>query len=56
MTNPTVEEKLSGEIKTLDAKVEQLDKRVGNQEFTNRSVLVGLIVALLVGVFKMFGY
>ncbi|MGK7899489.1 MAG: hypothetical protein AB4372_39220 [Xenococcus sp. (in: cyanobacteria)] len=58
----TLEEKLSGEIKTLDTKVEQLDKRIGNQEFipirgqANRSVLVGLIVALLVGVFKMFGY
>ena len=39
-----IDERLSGQIKALDTKVEQLDKRVGNQEFTNRGVLVGLIV------------
>ncbi|MEL6929664.1 MAG: hypothetical protein AAFO95_13630 [Cyanobacteria bacterium J06600_6] len=50
-----VDEKLSGQIKALDTKVEQLDKRVGNQEFTNRGVLVGLIVVILGGAAKFFG-
>ena len=49
------DEKLSGQIKALDTKVEQLDKRVGNQEFTNRGVLVGLIVVILGGAAKFFG-
>ncbi len=51
----TVDEKLSGQIKALDTKVEQLDKRVGNQEFTNRGVLVGLIVVILGSAAKFFG-
>ena len=50
-----VDEKLSGQIKALDTKVEQLDKRVGNQEFTNRGVLIGLIVVILGGAAKFFG-
>ncbi|MDJ0571010.1 MAG: hypothetical protein QNJ53_18445 [Pleurocapsa sp. MO_192.B19] len=50
-----VDEKLSGQIKALDTKVEQLDKRVGNQEFTNRGVLVGLIVVILGSAAKFFG-
>ena len=33
-----VDERLSGQMKALDTKVDQLDKRVGNQEFTNRGV------------------
>ncbi len=49
------DEKLSGQIKALDTKVEQLDKRVGNQEFTNRGVLIGLIVVILGGAAKFFG-
>ena len=52
----TLDEKVSGQIKTLEAKVEQIDKRVANQEFTNRGVLVGLIIALLVGAAKIFGF
>ena len=51
----TTDEKLSGQIKALDTKVEQLDKRVGNQEFTNRGVLIGLIVVILGGAAKFFG-
>jgi predicted nuclease with TOPRIM domain len=51
----TVDEKLSGQIKSLDTKVDQLDKRVGNQEFTNRGVLVGLIIVILGGAAKFFG-
>ena len=50
-----LDEKLSGQIKALDTKVEQLDKRVGNQEFTNRGVLIGLIVVILGGAAKFFG-
>lgn len=46
---------IRGDIKALDAKVEQLDKRVGNQEFTNRGVLIGLIVVILGGAAKLFG-
>jgi chromosome segregation ATPase len=38
---------LSGEIKTLDEKVSSIDKRLDNQKFINREVLVALIVALL---------
>lgn len=46
---------LKGEIKAVDTKVEQLDKRVANQEFTNRGVLVGLVLVILGGAIKLFG-
>ncbi len=46
---------VKGEIETLDTKVDGLDKRVSNQEFTNRGVLVGLIVVILGGAAKFFG-
>ncbi|MGK7894402.1 MAG: hypothetical protein AB4372_12455 [Xenococcus sp. (in: cyanobacteria)] len=45
---------VKGDIKSLNTKVEQLDKRIGNQEFTNRGVLVGLILLVLGGVIKLF--
>ncbi|MEM9271882.1 MAG: hypothetical protein AAGA80_02800 [Cyanobacteria bacterium P01_F01_bin.143] len=51
-----IDEKLSGQIKTLDPKVEQLDKQIANQEFTNRSVLVGLILVILGGAIKLFEF
>ena len=47
---------LSGEIKTLDEKVSGIDKRLDNQEFLNRGVLVALIVALMGGAAKLFGW
>ena len=47
---------LSGEIKTLDEKVSGIDKRLDNQEFINRGVLVALIVALIGGATKLFGW
>lgn len=50
-----VDEKLSGQIKTLETQVNQLDKRVGNQEFTNRGILVGLVLVILGGAAKLFG-
>jgi outer membrane murein-binding lipoprotein Lpp len=50
-----VDEKLSGQIKTLDAKVDQLDKRIGNSELTNRGILIGLVVIIFGGAAKLFG-
>ncbi|MEB3338788.1 MAG: hypothetical protein VKJ46_15065 [Leptolyngbyaceae bacterium] len=49
-------EKLSGEIRTLDEKIDGIGKRLDNQEFINRGVIVGLIVGLLAGVAKAFGW
>jgi outer membrane murein-binding lipoprotein Lpp len=46
---------VKGEIKTLDAQVEQLDKRITNSEFTNRGILIGIVVIILGGVAKIFG-
>ncbi len=46
---------IKGDIKALDTKVEQLDKRVGNQELTNRGILVGLVVIIFGGAAKVFG-
>ena len=52
---------IKGEIKALDTKFEQLDKRVGNQEFipirgqANRGILIGLVVIILGGAAKLFG-
>nr|WP_232826398.1 DUF4164 family protein [Cyanothece sp. BG0011] len=40
----------------LEEKVDSLAKRLDNQEFINRGVLVGLIIALLGGLAKMFGF
>ena len=40
-------ETVKGNIKALDVKVEQLDKRVANQEFLNRGVFIGLLLASL---------
>ena len=45
---------VKGDIKSLNTKVEQLDKRIANQEFTNRGVLVGLILVILGGAIKLF--
>ena len=46
---------IKGDIKALDTKVEQLDKRVGNQEFTSRGILIGIVVIVLGGAAKLFG-
>jgi hypothetical protein len=40
----------------LEEKVDGLGKRLDNQEFINRGVLIGLIVALLGGLAKMWGF
>ena len=46
---------VKGEIKTLDTQVEQLDKRITNSEFTNRGILIGIVVLVLGGAAKLFG-
>ncbi|MDJ0600253.1 MAG: hypothetical protein QNJ37_15605 [Crocosphaera sp.] len=51
-----LEEKVTGEIKTLDAKIDGITKRLDFQEFINRGVVLGLIVAILGGVAKMLGW
>jgi len=51
-----MEERLSGQINLLDEKVSGLDKRIENQEFTSRGILIGLIVVVLGGAAKVFGF
>ena len=51
-----MEERLSGQINLLNEKVLGLGKRLENQEFTNRGILIGLIVAVLGGSAKAFGF
>jgi hypothetical protein len=48
-----VDLKLSGEIKALDAKVDGIGKRLDTQEFINRSVIVGFVVAVGAAVTKI---
>jgi phosphoribosylcarboxyaminoimidazole (NCAIR) mutase len=40
----------------LEEKVEGLAKRIDNQEFVSRGVLIGLIVAIAGGAAKLFGF
>jgi chromosome segregation ATPase len=47
---------IKGEIKTLNEKVAGIDTRLKNQEFINRSIFVGLLLALLGGAAKLFGF
>ncbi|VEP17306.1 conserved hypothetical protein [Hyella patelloides LEGE 07179] len=49
-------ETVKGDLKALDTKVEQLDKRVGNSELTNRGILIGLVVVILGGTAKLWGW
>ena len=51
-----LDEKLSGQVKTLDEKVTGIGKRLDNQEFLNRGILAALIVALIAGAAKLFGW
>ncbi len=50
---------LKGEIKALDerlsTKIDGLTARVAYQEFTNRGILIALVVAILGGAAKIFG-
>ncbi|MEA5509151.1 hypothetical protein VB715_05175 [Crocosphaera sp. UHCC 0190] len=47
-------ESLKGEMKTLDAEVKGINKRLDSQEFINRSIGVGFILAFGTGVIKLF--
>ncbi len=51
---------LKGDIKALDerltAEIKGLTTRVGYQEFTNRGILIALVVAVLGGAAKLFGF
>lgn len=49
-------ETVKGDLKALDTKVEQLDKRLSNSELTNRGILIGLVVIILGGAAKLFGF
>jgi chromosome segregation ATPase len=51
-----VDERLSGQINTLDTKVEGLSTRIQNQEFTSRAILGGLLLIVLGGAAKMFNF
>jgi exonuclease VII small subunit len=47
---------LKGDIKVLDENIEGLTVRVAYQEFTNRGILIALVVAVLGGAAKLFGF
>lgn len=49
------EEEIKGEIKVLEARIDGISKRIDTQEFINRGVIVGLILAVLGGFAKIFG-
>ncbi|GAC1459572.1 MAG: hypothetical protein NVS2B14_08370 [Chamaesiphon sp.] len=51
-----LEEKIDGIEKRLESKLDGLSKRLDNQEFLSRGVLIGLIVAILGGFAKLFGF
>ncbi|NJL84646.1 MAG: hypothetical protein HC890_20100 [Chloroflexaceae bacterium] len=40
----------------LEEKADGLSKRVDSQEFISRGILIGLIVAILGGLAKLFGF
>ncbi len=43
-------------VAKLEEKVDGLSKRIDNQEFISRGVLIALIVAILGGFAKLFGF
>ena len=47
---------IKGEIKTFNEKINGLDERMKNQDFISRGILVGLILAILGGLAKLFGF
>ena len=46
---------IRGDIKALDEKVNGIGKRLENQEFTNRGILVAVVIALIGGAAKFLG-
>ncbi len=49
-----IEAKLTGKIETVSIEVKAIDQRLDTQEFINRSVVVGLILAIMAGAIKIF--
>jgi hypothetical protein len=47
---------IRGDIKVLDEKINGLTARVAYQEFTNRGILIALVVTLIGGAAKIFGF
>jgi uncharacterized coiled-coil protein SlyX len=47
---------LKGDVKALDEKINGLTARVAYQEFTNRGILIALVVAIIGGAAKVFGF
>lgn len=47
---------IKGELKTLSERINGIDERVKNQDFISRGILVGLILAILGGLAKLFGF
>lgn len=47
---------VKGDIKALSEKVDGLSKRVDSVDFINRGVFVALIIAILGGFAKIFGF
>jgi tetrahydromethanopterin S-methyltransferase subunit G len=47
---------LSIDMATVKTKLEGIEKRIDNQEFISRGVLIGLIVAIVGGFAKLFGF
>ncbi|NES24251.1 MAG: DUF4164 domain-containing protein [Symploca sp. SIO3E6] len=50
----TLETELKGDIKALETEVKGIGKRLDTQEFINRSVVVGFVLALAAGAVKLF--
>lgn len=51
----TTKAELKGDLKALDEKVTGIGKRLENQEFVSRSIVVALVIAILGGFAKLFG-
>ena len=51
-----VEATFKGEIEVLSKDIQGVNKRLEGQEFINRGVAIGLLVALLGGLAKLFGF
>ncbi len=49
-------ETVKGELKVLDEKGNGLSKRLENQEFVNRGILVALVIAILGSAAKLLGW
>lgn len=47
---------IKGEIKTLNKKINGLYERMKNQDFISRGILIGLILAIIGGLAKLFGF